>query len=247
MVNREVVCPRWTTFSYTAASSFVPIIERFQASLDLHRPLEAKCSGMSQPENYRHGFLYPLYCALIGFLAHINVVELFKAVGRRLSPETGVRVAIDIFVMSKWLIVLYLWGTHASGAVAIAIVLYLIGTNFFTFFYYHVWNDPYDPTDDGYRSRFMMLMTSIAFNAACFAFLYDVPFSAHFTTVEAFSHTGASVLMSIARTVFVDTAPMMPITAIGYVLTLGQTVLMFMFISVILSASLVKRTTTNNN
>lgn len=201
----------------------------------------------AQNENkaLRHGFIYPVVCAFITALNYLNLVELFKAVGKRLSRDTDesvqyIRIAIDVFIILKWALVVFIWAAGVNSPLVTLFVGYLIATNIFTYFYRHIWEGPYDPSREGWRSRFYMLISSFVYNAVCYAYLYDVPFRSQFSVSNSISHTGSSALLSASRSVLVDFSSMSPVTSAAYVLSLSQTLIVFLFISVILSVSIPK-------
>lgn len=191
----------------------------------------------------RHGFIYPIARAVIEMLAHLNLVELFKAIGKKLARDESqvprnARIGIDVYVIFKWAFLISIWSGAVNNMLATFAVIYLLATNFFTYFYHHVWMPPYDASDENLRSRLVTLILSICYSIACFGYLYAIPFAGNFRFDESIGRTNASILFSIARSFLVDSAPMSVVTTTGHVLALSQTAITFIFISIILTASI---------
>jgi hypothetical protein len=191
----------------------------------------------------RHGFIYPIVRATIEMITYLSLVELFKAIGKKLAHNDlqiprNARIGIDVYLIFKWVVLVCLWVSCVDNVLATVVVIYLLATNVFTYFYYHVWKPPYDTSEENLRSRLVTLILSIFYSVACFGYLYAVPFAGNFRFNEGANHTTASVLFSASQTFLVDFAPMSAITYTGYGLALFQTAITFMFISIILAASI---------
>jgi len=128
-----------------------------------------------------NGFLYPIFKFLIIIVKYINLVELFKYSAKCIcSKENAVeasRVAVDIFIVLKWLFVIALCRFGCVNTFLTILVWYLIITNLFTYFYYHIWADEALKTDefskDRIRRRFLNLILAFAFSIFCFAYLFQ--------------------------------------------------------------------------
>lgn len=191
----------------------------------------------------RYGVVYPVVSALVVLFHHLNLVELFKAIAMKMTPKNAdrpryARIAIDIYQVIKWGALIYLWANRVDHPLATVGIVYLIGTNVFTYFYHHVWRPPHDPSEENRRSRFVSLMLAMAYNAACYAYLYDVPFAREFVLTGAVGSTTASLMLGVARSLLIDFPPLAPATPSGYGLALSQTFVVFLFITIVLSASI---------
>jgi hypothetical protein len=194
-------------------------------------------------EKFRFGFVYPLVSAVVDALAYVNLVELFKAIGMKLARSEADRrryasVAIDLYVVFKWGVLICLWWARVNHPLATIAVAYLIAMNVFVYLYYHVWRPPYDPSRENRRRRFVNLLLSIVYNAACYAYLYNLPFAHDFTVTGPFDAFTASAFLATARSMLVGFPNMAPATAIGQALVLSQTFVVFLFITIVLSASI---------
>lgn len=191
----------------------------------------------------RHGFIYPIVRAIVEMFAYLNLVELFKAIGKRLARNESqiprnARIGIDVYVILKWALLASVWVGAVNNALATSAVIYLMATNVFTYFYHHVWKPPYDASDENLRSRLVTLILSICYNIVCFGYLYAVPFAGNFRLNTDIGRTTASILLSASHSFLVDFAPVSAVTTVGYALVLSQTAITFIFISIILAASI---------
>lgn len=194
-------------------------------------------------DSMRYGFIFPIARGMVEALACLNAVELFKAIGKRLARDESqmfrnARIGIDVFVILKWIFVISVWLAAVNDTLVTFAIAYLLGMNVFTYFYYHVWQRPYDSSDENLRSRLVTLILSIAYSIICFGYLYAVPFADVFHVDSGISRTTASLLFSICRSFLVDFAPMTAESTTGHMLTVIQTAITFIFISIILSASI---------
>ncbi len=200
----------------------------------------------------RYGFIYPIVSALVQATLYISLVELFKAVGKRLAPtkEEEARycsVAIDVFILFKWITLSALWLFGVQHPLAVLFVAYMIGTNLFVYFYHHVWRAPYDGSDENRRRRFVNLVQSFAYNLMAFAYLYDVPLVRHFEVSGGANHALASSLLSVSRSMLVDYSQMSPVGSLGIIVTLVQTATVVCFLSILLSVSVPSFHSQENN
>lgn len=191
----------------------------------------------------RYGFIYPLANGFVQAFFYLNLVELFKAVGTRLARhesdiQRNARISIDVFVVLKWAFVIWVWSGSINSPLITSAVAYLLIMNVFTYFYHHVWKPPYDASDENLRSRLVTLLLSIAYSITCFSYLYAVPFADAFRVDSGIGRTAASLLFSISRSFLTDFAPMTASSTTGHVLVVIQTAITFIFISIILSASI---------
>lgn len=192
--------------------------------------------------NLRYGFIYPVVKKMIDALHCLNAVVLFKAVAKRLAKNQEderpfASIAIDVFVVFKWGLLAYLWTYGIDHPLATVTVFYLIGSNIFTYFYYHIWRDPYDTGDENLRRRFINLMIALAYNAVCYAYLYNIPFHQDYILTASVGPTMASAMLSVAQSLLVDFPPFAATTPTGHVVAMSQTFTVFLFITIILSAS----------
>ena len=196
------------------------------------------------------GFLYKFLNGLLNSTQYLNLVELFKYVGQKVTPkncpiETKIeysRVSVDIFIVAKWLFLLILWGFKVTNLVLVAIIWYLLITNLYTYFYYHTWaieilNDKYFDIDR-IKRRFMNLLLAILYSVFGFAYLYNFPYSSEFYWVDGTPKFLHSLWFSFSNSLTASYDQVKPITDIGYSISMIQLIMMFIFIAIIINSSI---------
>jgi hypothetical protein len=203
----------------------------------------------------QNGFIYSLFNRSIKFFYYMNLVEFFKFVGRKLNPnkndqasiDTYNRVFTDIFILLKWIFLMILWSASFFSRTTTIIVWYLIVTNLYTYFYYHIWEDtslnPDNFTIARSKRRFLNLLLAIAFSTFSFGYLYQMPYWNHFNW-KGYSTFGHSLMYSFSNSLAANYAEVGPITDHGNQVSLIQLLFTFVFLTIILSKSLPQ---TNSN
>lgn len=200
----------------------------------------------------KNGLIYPIVDFLIITLKHINLVELYKkllvTIFKNQDRLTINRIAIDSFIIIKWIAVILLLINHVSNLLTTIVVWYLLFSNLYTYFYYHIWindtaNDQHN-TPERIRRRFLNLLTSIGFSNLCFAFLYRFPYLGDFEWSEKLPLTTKALWFSFANSLTASYEFVKPITKDGVNLTIMQLIISFVFLTMILGNSIPK---TNNN
>lgn len=200
----------------------------------------------------KNGIIYPIVDFFIITLKHINLVELYKkllvSIFKNQDRLTINRIAIDSFIIIKWIAVILLLINHVSNLLTTIVVWYLLFSNLYTYFYYHIWindtaNDQYN-TPERIRRRFLNLLTSIGFSNLCFAFLYRFPYLGDFEWSEKLPLTTKALWFSFANSLTASYEFVKPITKNGVNLTIMQLIISFVFLTMILGNSIPK---TNNN
>jgi hypothetical protein len=110
-----------------------------------------------------------LFEIIIYILHHLNLVELFKVIANKLAckEEDNKKyesIAIDIFIVFKYMYIYLIWLNDWSHNLIIYSVYYLIFMNVFTYFNHHVWdlkiNDKKPMSLERERRRFISLAGS---------------------------------------------------------------------------------------
>jgi hypothetical protein len=200
--------------------------------------------------NMRYGFIYELFRVLIEGFRFLNLVELFKIIGQKLNPypndinirTTYVRVSVDIFIISKWLLVLTIFFTSSSNLFLCFLVWYLIITNVYTYFYYHVWDsraiNQSENDDHSLRRRFINLLLAISFSNLAFAYLYSNYYSNQFSWGVAGINLMHAIWYSITNSISGNYSLVNPISDLGYSISMLQLVISFVFITIVVSRSI---------
>lgn len=200
----------------------------------------------------KNGILYPIVNFIIQNIKYLNLVELYKlllvVIFKNYNPLTIKRFAIDSFIILKWILLFLLFHKHINNSFVDIVVWYLLISNVYTYFYYHIWND--DTANDQFntperiRRRFINLITSIGFSNVCFAYLYRFTYLSEFEWSDKVPLTTKSFWYSFANSLTADYEYVKPITKIGVELTLTQLIISFIFLTMILGNSIPKP---NNN
>ena len=192
----------------------------------------------------KKGIIYSFFGWLIECLRYLNLVELFKFIGVKFSPNnriTALRFSVDLFIILKWIFISIIWCLNVKNTYINLIVWYLIFTNVYTYFYYHTWTKNIAKPEfdlDRIKRRFLNLILSIAFNVVSFAYLFAQPFSNNFQWKSGFSTLQDSIFFSLANSFTTNYNSVQAITEIGHKLTLIETIISFVFLTIILSNSI---------
>lgn len=193
-----------------------------------------------------NGFIFKTVDTVTVSLNYLNLVEFFKFVARKLTPESSpttekiknCNIAIDIFIVMKWVLMIFLWVNNINSPFWTLLTLYLIWSNYHTYFYYHVWKTPSSITDfDKSRRRFISLIVAIFFNVVSFGYLYSTSFAQDFSWGNISNLPLNSLLFSISQSFFLGSSDVSPLTESGEVLTTVQSLITFIFIVIILAKS----------
>jgi hypothetical protein len=202
----------------------------------------------------QYGFLYGAISTFIDCLKYLNLVEFFKFIARKIIKTRNKkdpiafsnRVGADIFIICKWALLFVLWHWHFSSSIVAGIVWYLIITNVFTYFYYHIWTKEAISADampiDQVRRRFLNLVLAAAFSTLSFAFLFSVPYQTNFDWKGGSIDKIHSILFSFSNSLAANYEDVKPITDFGNIIANVQLLISFVFFTVILSRSLPQTT-----
>jgi hypothetical protein len=192
----------------------------------------------------KKGIIYICINAVIENIKYFNLVELPKYIFKKFffsDSITATRFAVDLFIILKWTFVMLLWYFNVKNQVINIAIFYLIFTNIYTYFYYHVWTkDLENPFYDSERikRRFLKLMLSIAFNVVAFAYLIAQPFSNNFKWKNGYSELNDALFFSISNSLTTSYQNVSIITELGHSLSLIETVTSFIFLTIILANSI---------
>jgi len=192
----------------------------------------------------KKGLIYSIIDWIIEKIKYLNIVELFKFISIKINskePIASSRFGVDLFIIFKWSLISLFWFCNMKNEFVNVIVWYLIFTNVFTYFYYHTWTDDLaKPQFDHNRikRRFLNLILSIGFNVFSFAYLFAQPFSKNFQWKNGLSTFQDSVFFSLANSFTTNYNSVKSITEIGHKITLMETVISFVFLTIIISNSI---------
>jgi hypothetical protein len=196
------------------------------------------------------GLIYPVIKIILENFKYLNLVEFFKFIARQFnSQSTNLdkskeldRIGTDTFIVSKWIFLILIWLTNHTGSFTTFIVWYLITTNVYTYLYYHIWADEALKTDDfskdRIRRRFVNLILALAYSAYCFAYLYQLPYSADIDWGTKHPASMYSIMFSFSNSLAANYADIKPLTDTGNVVSNIQLLITFFFATIILSRSI---------
>lgn len=192
----------------------------------------------------KNGIIYTIFSFIIEIFKSLNLVELFKTVFERLfknDPLKGKRLGVDIFILTKWIIITILWFLGVSNWIVNILVCYLIASNLYTYFYYHIWTKDLTKGHfdiDRIKRRFLNLMLAVFYNIYCFAYFFAVPFSSNFIWPNSNASIKHSILLSFSNSITSNYNLVNPITETGNSLLIIETFITFIFLTIILSNSI---------
>lgn len=195
------------------------------------------------------GYFYPLINKSLKSLRVINLVEGFKYVGILIATKSGSRetqieysrIAVDLFIILKWLFLLVILLTSINKTWVVVVIWYLLITNLYTYFFYHAWSteilldDKFDV--DRIKRRFINLIQAISFSLIGFAYLYYVPYSAELDWGSRCPNFIYSLWFSISNSLTASYEQVKPITDVGNTVAMIQLVMMFVFLTIIIGGT----------
>lgn len=194
----------------------------------------------------KNGIIYHIVDWVIQKLNYLNLVELLKKIVKLFfsnDQEKRIvsRLAVDFFIITKWLFIALVWYFNIQNTIVNYLVWYLIFTNIYTYFYYHTWtkdlaNPHFDI--DRIKRRYLNLMLSIAFNIYSFGYLFAQPFKENFKWTNEYSTLKDSIFFSLSNSISRNYQYVSAITKTGDTLTLIETIISFVFLTIILSNSI---------
>lgn len=198
----------------------------------------------------KNGFIYPLFNKLFEKLCYLNLVEFFKYLAnlfnKQKSEEEVVRTfnrfGTDVFILFKWVLVFILWKFKFSNPILTITVWYLIVTNLYTYFIYHVWHKDALKTEnfviDRSKRRFLNLMLAIVFSVFCFGYLINVPYINAFTWGDNPATFVHALSFSFSNSLAANYNVVAPSTDEGNMICNLELLITFFFVTIILSRSI---------
>lgn len=212
---------------------------------------EKKNSKNKSLINMEKGLLYITIDYIIEKLRFLNIVELFKYTTKKLyfkgkednnsNNIIASRLGTDIYIITKWITIILFWIFNINNIFINVLVLYLIITNLYTYFYYHTWSKKLESDTfnlDRTKRRFLNLILAFGYNVLCFAYLICVPFSSNFNLSLSTHKVQDSILFSIANTLSTSYDGIQAITLVGDKLMILETLTTFVFLTIIFSNSI---------
>lgn len=197
------------------------------------------------------GIFYPILNAIVCGMRFLSLVEGFKFLaglipGSKDNTRRFNNIAIDIFIVAKWALVVYFWAFGYHSTFTQLTIWYLIITNLHTYFYYHVWVNIPSAAKTRERRRFSNAILAFAFSVISYGYFYDVCYSNHFELAKGVSREIGSIMFSLGTALTGFTGSMSPIDGVGYFIVATQLIGTFMFLTIIISQSIPELLKTQN-
>lgn len=196
-----------------------------------------------------NGPIYPVVAWGMNSVNRLSPVEVLKLVAIIVfRPATAdkhrmvANWAIDCFVIGKWSFLLLAWVCAWNGAFVVAVIVYLLVMNLFSYFWHHLWLHSSRSTtfDDQHRDRrrFVNLLLAIAFSTVTYGYLYDRIFHQQFDWPPNIIAPIAALTFSIGNALTGMTGDLRPKTTAAYALVTTQLAMTFIFVAMLLNNSI---------
>ncbi|MFC4387838.1 hypothetical protein ACFOZ1_08440 [Gracilibacillus marinus] len=215
-------------------------------------------SNRRKERHLDNGLIYFLISFIVSIIQKLSIVEwLKKIIGNivwkrykeKYSKEAiqrkqrfALNITIDVFIIFKFSLVALLWYLDFSSILSNVIIFYLLFYNLFTYFYHHLWSEV--AIRDQYltlhrvRRRFIALFLSIIYMIITYSYLYKVVFSENFIWSNNLIDSKKAILFSISNSFAGTYQELIPLNDLGEMIKVSQTIMMFIFITLILARSL---------
>lgn len=223
--------------------------------------LESDSPANSRVATTGSGFIMSVFYWLVCVLWRASLIEIVKGVwvltAKKLSSksddEKSRAIAIDAYMLLKWALValVILWPRLQGSYIGTLLVIYLLSSNLFSYFYYHIWRfspvpnaaSPTQPSllHQGQLRRYYMFILSFLFSIFGFAYLYYSPFAPHVDTCTASvcgSLWSSALFTSMANAFTFTPGWYAPVTHIGFMLGTVQVLYSFFFLVIIITNSI---------
>ncbi len=199
-----------------------------------------------------NGFIYPFFDNTIKFLHYTNIVELFKFIAKliaryiyqdKITNEkliTYANIGIDIYQIFKWSILIIFWMFNCNNEFSKIIIFYLIYSNLFVYFYYHVWGSKFKQRQDRatLNRKFLNYLLAITFYLACYAYLYQIHYQKVIEWPNNIIDSTNAIYLSITTALTLTYAGFNPLTQEARVLFMSELINTFLFLTIIVSNSI---------
>lgn len=167
-------------------------------------------------------------------------------------------IAIDVFVLIKFIILIMAWGLEVNNLLLKYILWYLIISTVWTYFKYHFWRDDTNKSYHRIRRRFISLFISLFFITMTFAYFVDIAYESEFSIIKdnntymeltdklelLFKDTKTidinfyeATKYSFTNAFIGDFSLVKPVTKNGEIIAILQSVISFIYLTLILTKS----------
>ena len=148
------------------------------------------------------------------------------------------RIAVDLFNVLKLIFIIQITKWHLEDPWIVVGVWYLLITNLYSYFYYHIWDIESLNTEnfliDRIRRRFLNLILAVGYSNLCFAFIYRVPLINEFNWTDHQPSFLKAIWFSISNSLAANYDGLIPTSETSKSIAMIQLIITFIFISIIL-------------
>ena len=209
----------------------------------------------------KNGFIYPAFDSLVRLCYYCNLVEFFKFLAKlckglcKKAPLTDsdkiqcCNIAIDIYQLFKWGVLFIFWKLNIDSQAALLFTYYLLFSNLFTYFYYHVWGSKFNQRTnrEALNRKFLNALLAISYYLACYAYMYQVHFFCEITWPDNLIDSTNAIYLSVANAFTLTYGGFAPLTQEIRVVFLTQLINTFLFFTIIISNSIPNHAGKDNN
>ena len=206
-----------------------------------------------------NGFIYNYFDKFIQLLLYTNIVMFFKHITVKIAKSKGLNtkqdfihyanIGIDIYQIFKWGILVLFWSLGTTNNFSKYIIYYLIYSNLFIYFYYHVWGSKYNQRTDRatLNRKLLNYLLAISFYLACYAYLYQFHFFEMIKWPDNLIDTTNAIYLSVANAFTLTYGGFAPLTQEARVIFMTELMNTFLFFTIIVSNSVPNHTGDKNN
>ena len=179
----------------------------------------------------------------LSIIEHLKALAIFLssrgAVGDQEKHLAARSIAIDLYEILKWLALASFFVLGSASPLAVAVTAYLLASNLFSHFYYHIWRDSPAAiiTHQQMQRRLTSFVLAFAFAILAFGFVYySIPSQISWPDNEV-SIVNA-LYLSVANTFTLTYGDAGPASGDARALFVSQVVYAFVFVVMIIAKSL---------
>lgn len=199
----------------------------------------------------QNGFIYPVFHCLLLTIRFLNLIEWFKFIAENCVSDTNTEVlgkkstlarglAIDAYMVLKWTTIYCFISVGADGWISLYVTYYMIASNVYSYFYYHVWdrNRPLSSDVERQRRRLMSFLLSLFFYIICYAYLHQF----HYFDCISWPEDGVTWLnalyLSFANAFTLTYGGFSPLDINARILFISELINTFFFFTIIVAVSI---------
>lgn len=149
-------------------------------------------------------------------------------------------IAIDIYQLFKWVVLSVLWINGISSILSKMIISYLLFSNLFTYFYYHVWGSRNSQrTDrDTLNRKFLNTLIAISYYLFAYAYIYQIHFPDMISWANGTVDFVNAIYLSAANAFTLTYDGFAPKTQFIRIIFLSELITTFVFFTIIVTNSI---------